>query len=264
MGRKGKLTNEEISRALEKIRQRYCDYIVNYMKPPSVREDFESRYLHALRTRADMTFFLHTEFSILEELIRREEEKRSQRLETEKEKKQGGQNKKPDFADKIIEQHRKQIEKYPEIELPGPESYELRKLFGMLIDFDREHWPLVSSVLRDFQNLFSYGLRNRLESEENELALVRSDGIPPVLHRYTILISMSPKDWKAVELEQNKCVLAAAFFLHRVKRVCERMLETGTLEEDRKKSVEKILDFLHSVINDFRLKDLKPQELEEL
>ncbi len=264
MGKKSRLTNEEISRALEKIRKRYNDYIINYMKSPLVREDFESRYLQALRDRMEMSLFLHTEFTVVEELLRREEKKRLQNLEAPANKSKQEKNRKLDFADKIIEQHRKQIEKYPEIELPGPETYEIRKLFGMLKEFDRDYWPVVTSALRDFPHLFSYGLRSRLENEENELALVRGDGVPPILHRYTILCSMSPKDWKAIELEHNKCVLAAALFLHKGKRVCEKMLETGNVEEEKKKGVEKILDFLHSVIKDFRLKDLKPQGLEEL
>ncbi len=110
MGKKKKLSTDEIGRAVQKVRAQYNDYIIRYTKPPSIKDDFEFRYAQAKRIHADIPSFLHAEISVLNELVQREEQKKRQKP-AKTEKKKG-----PDFADRIMEQHRQQIEKYPDLD----------------------------------------------------------------------------------------------------------------------------------------------------
>jgi hypothetical protein len=242
---------------VRKVRDRYNDYIIRYMKPPSVKEDFEFRYAQVRRINADISSFLHAEISALKELIQREEQRLLQK--TAPRKKEKG----PDFADRIMEQHRKQIEKYPDLELPANASFEIRKLFGMLKAFDAEYWTDVLKLMREIKAVVGYGARTRLEALEADLCVPLRNTVPAALHRYCLLVDSPDPDWYAVEKEQKNCILAAAFFLHRAVNICEAGLKMGELEEEMQKRVENVLIFLHSVLTDFRLRDLKPADLEE-
>ena len=265
MAKKGKLSPEEIEQAVRAIRDRYNDYIIRYTKPPSVKKGFEDRYFQARKMNIDLTNFLYAEMSVIRELAEREERKKeTAQVRSDIKEKQEKKKKEKDFADKIIEEHRKRIEKYPELELPLAASFEIKKLFGMFRQFDREHWPYLSALFRNAHNTVSYETRDLLENSETELALVRGDGLPPVLHRYRLLLTARPKDWSQLEVEEKNLVLGAAFFLHRVDMVASKVLKQEEVAEEKREGVEKSLDFLHSVVADFRLSDLKPQGLEEL
>ncbi len=264
MAKKGKLTPEEIERTVQAIRDRYNDYIIRYTKPPSVKKGFEDRFFQARRMNIDLTNFLFAELNMIKELISREEEKKeSAQVRNEIQEKREKQKAEKSFADKILEQNRERIAKYPEIDLPLSSSYEIKKLFGMLRQFDKDYWPDFSALFRTARNSISFEVRSLLETTEAELALGRGDGLPPVLHRYRLLLSSKPKDWKRIEIEEKNCILNVAFFLHRVRAATEKVLKADEVAEERRKGVEKSLDFLHSVLTDFRLKDLKPQGLEE-
>lgn len=257
MAKKKKLSNEELDRAVQKVRDRYNDYIIRFMKSPGMKEDFEFRYAQARRVNADIPSFLHAEITVLQELIRREENKAVKRTAP------GKKTKGPDFADKIMEQHRKMIEKYPDLDLPENGSFEMKKLFGMFRYFDARYWSDVLKLMRESKSIIGYGTRTQLEAQENALCVPLRNNTPSVLQRYFLLLDASEPDWYAIEKEQKNCILTSAFFLHRTVKICTRCLEKGELEEDLKKRVENVLNFLHSVLTDFRLHDLKPSDLEE-
>lgn len=258
MGKKKKLTASEIERAVQKVRARYNDYIIRYTKSPSIKDDFEFRYAQARRINADIPSFLQAEISVLQELIQREDRKQT-RKPGPREKKKG-----PDFADRIMEQHRKQIEKYPDLDLPGHASYEIRKLYGMLREFDRSYWADILSLMREIKSVVGYGLRTKLEAQEADVCVPLRNETPAALQRYCILLESPDPNWHGIEKEQHNCILSAAFFLHRAVKICEIGIKEGELREDMKKRVENVLKFLHSVLTDFRLRDLKPNDLEEL
>ena len=65
-----KLSPEEITRVVAKIRKRYEDYIYKFFKPKTVLFAFEERYLEALQRKTDVSTFLMAEISAVEELIK--------------------------------------------------------------------------------------------------------------------------------------------------------------------------------------------------
>lgn len=257
MGKKKKLTDSEINKAIRKVRDLYNDYIIRYEKSPSIKEEFEFRLGQAQRIEADMATFLHAEVSVVYQLAAREQQKRQSKGKPRPEKKG------PDFADRIMEQHREQIAKYPELDLPDGAAYEIRKLFGMFEQFDRKYWPDILKLLREVKSEFGYGIRMSLETHEAELCLIRRDPWPPVLNHYCILLTSVSKNWDTIEKEQQNCIKTAAFFIHRLVRICEIGLKQDELKEETQQGVENVLNFLHSVLTDFRLHDLKPNDLKE-
>jgi len=259
VAKKKKLSESEVERAIQKVRGLYNDYIIRYEKSPSIKEDFEFRLGQQRRIDGDMAVFLHAEVSVVKELEARETRKRSVASGPPNKGKKG-----PDFADKIMEQHREQIKKYPDIDLPEGSVYEMRKLFGMFQLFDRTCWPLVLKVFRQLKAVIGYGIRTALENTEGEFCIVRRETWPPAVDHYCVLLTAVSPDWGAIEREQQHCIREAAFFLHRILRVCETGLKLGELDEETAAGVENVLKFLHSVITDFRLHDLKPNNLKEL
>ena len=49
-----KLSHIEIEAAINGIRKKYNDLIVEYMRPKVIRDSFEDRYISALRARVEM------------------------------------------------------------------------------------------------------------------------------------------------------------------------------------------------------------------
>jgi len=111
---------------VEKIRKRYDEYISRYFKPKSLREAFESRYIRALRGGIDVSSFLLAEISAIEELIGREE----QRVMAGPARPAPARE--PSFADKVLEENRKRITKYPEVPFHADAGEEVRRLVGAL------------------------------------------------------------------------------------------------------------------------------------
>ncbi|RPJ05427.1 MAG: hypothetical protein EHM28_12150, partial [Spirochaetaceae bacterium] len=92
-----KLSPEEISRTVAKIREKYGEYHYKYFKSTTHKSNFEDRYVQALKRGVDISSFLLAEISAIEELITREEEKvLSRRINVK-----SGPEK--SFADQIIE-----------------------------------------------------------------------------------------------------------------------------------------------------------------
>ena len=65
-----RLTDSEIRSAVDKIRKRYGDYMVQFLKGRTALDSFEDRYIQAMRARLDLALFLHAEMTVVEELIK--------------------------------------------------------------------------------------------------------------------------------------------------------------------------------------------------
>ena len=129
-----KLTPGEITGAVEKIRKKYDTYVSKFFKPRTLKEAFEERYIRALRSGVDISSFLLAEISAIEELIDREEKRIAQEpVKPDPQKQQS-------FADRVLEENRQRIIKYPDISFHNDASEETRRLLGALSDLLRERW----------------------------------------------------------------------------------------------------------------------------
>ncbi len=249
------LSEEEVERAVEKIRRMYDDYIVTFLKSFSLKEAFEDRYLLARKQRIDLTRFVSDELAMIKDLIKDEGA-----LSTERDERRGRRKERrrsvSEYADRIIEQNREQIEKYPDLPFDEKASYEIRKLLGALDLFEREYWPDLDRVLRKFYP--SYYASPRLTLEPRIYNLTSGAGrLPPGVSRYKALLMRLPRTKTELEWEERRLMLEGAFLLHHVVETIERLRKETDGSRDLA-TLEKTQEFVHSTLTDFRLMEFKP------
>ncbi len=250
-----KLTPGEISAAVKRIREKYDEYIYKYFKPKTLRGAFEERYLDALKRNVDISSFLLAEISAIEELIAKEEERVARnpfkRITPQRETKKG-------FADKIMEEHAKKIEKYDNIDIHPDANPEVCRLLGALNELDIKYWGPLTVVLRNTSySMNSPGMIN-MESQLRYLGNLTDAGVPQRLERYLGLLRAFPRDYHAIDREEKEYILEVSFFLHDLKDVLDVVYENyQNVEIINLKDLETIMDFVDGIIEDFRLKELK-------
>lgn len=247
-----KLTPGEISASVEKIRKTYDDYIIKYFKPRSLRQAFETRYLQALRDKVDISSFLLAEISAVRELIEREE----QRVQLGPVR--PAPEKGPSYADRVLEENRARIAKYPDLPLDPDIREEVRRLAGALSDLAGSMWQDLAVALKDTMYDMSSSEMITLDSKLRSLSSADRQEMPAFLSRLEIQLRKFPRNFAAVEREEKDYILESAFFLHDLFTVLERVKRVYTeMPEDRRGIVEASLTRTWEVISDFRLKDLK-------
>jgi len=249
------LSEEEVEQAIRKIRQMYDDYIVTYLKPFTLKQAFEDRYFDARKKRIGLDRFILDEMEVVRHLRRQEEEKIAEKEARRDERLEKRTRSVTEYAEQLFEQFREQIAKYPELPFHERASNELRRLFGALDLFEKEYWPPLDRVLRklypSFYNNPAAGLEPRIH------ALTSGAGhSPPRLSRYQSLLDRFPKRQKDAEWEEKQLLLECAHLLHSVSDVIASI--DKELPAEARKEVEKTADFVHTLIADFRMKDLKP------
>ena len=171
------------------------------------------------------------------------------------------QEQKENIADRVIRENLEKIEKYPELHIHNDASIEVKKLYGTLNYLDQEYWTSFDKVLKDvYPSLYS-GPRLIIESRMLELARPSTSGVPPSLGSYIVQFQRFPRDHSAIEREEKRCLVAASFLLHMIFDETENLLNTKELKPEETIIVEKIKNYVHIIIEDFRLKDLKEKRI---
>ena len=244
-----KLTPGEITAVVEKVRKKYDEYIVRYFKPKSLREAFEERYLRSLRASVDISSFLLAEIGAIEELIGREEERIVLPPPGEP---------RHDIADKVIEENRKRIAKYRDSSFHPDAAEEARRLLGALQQIAEEHWPALSSALRETASNMNSLEMLSLDSQLRYLSAPGRDGVPPFLTRYVGQLKRFPRNYAAIDRDDKEFILESAFFLNDLLSILERVRRVyKDLDTSAKETLDAAVEFTWNVIVDFRLKDLK-------
>jgi hypothetical protein len=164
-----KLSPEEITKVVAKIRQRYDEYIFKYFKPQTVKFAFEERYAEVLQKRMDISTFLMAEIEAVQELIKREEAKVAAGPQAEQ-----GRESLTDRVERIYQENLEKIRKYPEIDIHPTANEEIKRLVGALNTLDSEHWPRLTDILRD--TTYSRGSMTMVNME-SQLRYLGSPGI---------------------------------------------------------------------------------------
>jgi hypothetical protein len=248
-----KLTPEEISRAVAKIRTRYDDYIYRFLKPKTLKFAFEDRYLQALKARTDISTFLMAEISAVEELISREEERVAGTGSEEPRKESLAER-----VDRIVEENLQKIRRYPDVPIHPTAGEEVRRLLGALKGLIDDHWPHLAAILRDS----SYGRGStalvQMESQLRYLGDPGRDGVPSGLSRYLYHLNRFPRDYAAIDREEKEYILESAFLLHDLAEILERIRQTGaSLSPSRQEGLKAAQEYVSGVIRDFRVRELK-------
>jgi hypothetical protein len=250
-----KLTPGEIKNIVEKIRKKYDEYIYKYFKPKTLKDAFEDRYIKALRSSVDVSAFFLAEISAIEELIAREEE----RVRAEPVKNRDVQE--PDFADRVLEENRKKIEKYPDALLHKDAGVEVKKLLGALKAVESEYWLELSVALRGTAYSMNSMEMLTLDSRLRFLCSAEKDGVPSFLVRYVAQLKKFPRNYALIEREEKEYILESAFFLNDLIVLLERVKRVYMdLNEEESQILERTIRYVWDIISDFRLKEFRKKK----
>jgi len=250
-----KLTPGEISGAVEKIRKKYDTFVTKYFKPRMLKEAFEERYVRALRAGVDISSFLIAEISAIEELIQREEKKATVGpVKADSEKQQS-------IADRVIEENRKRISKYPDIPFHNDASEETRRLLGALSGLLRDRWEKIGDALHHTMYSMSSSEMLSLDSQLHYLAATDKDEVPQFLLRLVSQLRKFPRNYAQIERYEKEYLLEAAFFLNDLFVALERVKRVYTnITAEARKTIEENLAHVWEIVSDFRIKDFKRKQ----
>jgi|GEM_PF-562184 len=252
--KKQKLKKHEIEATIDKIREEYDKYIVTFHKPLSLKNAFERRYTEAKIHEVDMERFLGEEIAAIKSIYLHQNKLDKDKKDDEERARLKHQRKsQPDFADKVLQKLKDKITVYPPLRFHKDASYEIVHLYGAIREFESQHWPPLDHFISEHQ---SWALRGDRKDFNNDLWRFLPAGdtlIPPILERYKLLLDSTDVPLRDITREAQHCLKEAAFLLNDILWSCNNIIKKGIAGEN----IEKNLDFVQNVINDFRIKDLK-------
>jgi hypothetical protein len=228
-----KLSPEEISEVVAKIRSKYQFYCKTFFKSSRLKEEFEYRYLSTLKKGHDISNFLLAEISVIEELIRKEE-------------------------DRIIQENLEKINKYPKLTIHKDANDEIKYLSGALNEIYEKQLSVLHGIFRHIEGNSNVKLVENQESRLRVLAYGGKTLIPSQLSRYFAYLNRFPRDYRAIEWEEKEYILESAFLLHDIFDTLSSILETtSTLPKNEQRQLMDIIAYIKGIIDDFRLKEFK-------
>jgi len=262
-----KLSPVELEAAVNGIRKKYNDLIVEYMIPKKIKDSFEDRYIDALRARVGMGNFIYSEILLVTNLIKNEKGK-LQKVELNKQKRLHSlknninkQNK--SIADRVVEANRDKIRKYQGIGLDDSDAFEINKLYGAVKFFEQNYWPFIEKVLRRIYPSRYSGPRMGMENRLFEITITGPDGFPPGLIKLRTMLNRKPREYSSLERETQRCILDVSFLLHDINDELSGFRHEGLLREGEHKVLDETIGYVHTMLEDFRLMDLKESKLKE-
>ncbi|MCL2293729.1 MAG: hypothetical protein FWC36_02530 [Spirochaetes bacterium] len=252
-----KISNAEAEQIAEKIRKKYNDLIVTYMLAPRLRDGFEARYNEIKRYGVDQARFLNDEIQSLKAIELKEKEKinkaaKSKNIESEKLK----ETDKKDFADKVMEDLFKKIEKYPTLFIHSSANKELEKLFGALIDFDKNMWKTYEDIAKKYRfNKYDIAFV-KLEKMLNDFTRVYSENVTVRLLPYKDMLNSPFSKISNIDREEKLCILECAVLIKMLMDTVTALINYSSILQNEKEKLLKLIDCLNIMTEDFRLKDL--------
>ena len=251
MGKGRGFKKAEVIQAIDDLRTRYENLIFDNALNPALIESFNDRFRHAASAGRDPFRFLdeeQAEFKSLEQKTLAKAQTDSIRDEARRRRIAG-----ESFADKVLDEYRKRIDHYPEVQIHPDADPEVAKLYGALNLLDRNHWSAILAFLRRAYPRAGQIDRMSIEQRFWRFVSTRSDRLPEELENYRRALAAPSATKKDRIREAQEAVKSAAFFLHELLDVCE----DAHRQTDRGDDVERAIAFILSVIADFRIKDLK-------
>ena len=266
-----KREKDNVDIILKEIRNDYETLITRYNRSKNLLKQFEYRYHDAVEYRMNLGRFLEAEREAVKTMIGHAEDKMQNgspenNVKLASEGSRGevdsvnseAPEKKDSFADRMIREFAERIEKYPEIIIHPDAAFEIKKLFGALSCVEKDYWAMVDRILRNTAGSKRFNDTIDIEPEINRMCIPGTEGIPSALGTYHNLLERIPRDHRAIEREEKRCLVNAAALLKRLQMEIIRALDIGgsMMEEDEKTNLSEAKVYIDSMIDDFRLKDL--------
>ena len=243
-----------IDNLLHDVRNGYNQLIENYNKPSSLREQFNQRYREAIKSRMQLEKFLKTEKEVVETLIGQAKAKVEAELSGNKDDKK---EREKNFADKVLEGFEDKIKKYPSIFIHPNASKEIKKLFGAIAVFEKDHWQNIEGILRRIEGQKHYNLLLQLDSNLRRMVSNARDSIPSALITYNNYLSQTPQKLHLVDEEEKRCLVDVAVMLKKMQREIIKTLDQAlNMEKDERIKLKEALSYVEGLLEDFRIEDL--------
>ena len=241
----------EVREALAELQNRYEALIFDHALNPVLLESFEDRLSHAKNMGRDPDRFLEEErkeFLVIEEKTHKKAQSDAMRDEARRRRLAG-----ESFADKVLDEYRQKIEHYPSIDIHPDADPEIAKLYGALDLLDKNHWGSLLAYLRKAFPRAGQIDRMSIEQRFWRFVSTRKGRLPEELEPYRRALAAPSATKKEKVREAQEAMKTAAFFLHELLDVCEQA--KGQIESDDE--VERGINYIITLISDFRIKDLK-------
>ncbi|WP_037570945.1 hypothetical protein [Spirochaeta cellobiosiphila] len=253
-----KWTHDDSVEWLDKIRSEYNHLVVRYGKSPRLKSAFEDRYYEALRKRLDLPTFFKAEWEVAHAYNEVEEFKKT--VKVKQKEKEPPKKKKPTkpFVERVLDELRSRIVKYPRIHIHEESSEDMERLYGAITQFDKEYWSELDNVFRDYYPIRQFRPTSKVETMLVNLSSPSDGSLPRNLDKYVNMLNNDNISLSIITKEHKRCILEASFFFHEVRNFIYEFQNDQNLEETDSLKVKKVLTFVEQVLDDFRLKDLKP------
>ena len=103
------------------------------------------------------------------------------------------------------------------------------------------------------------GPRVILERRIFDLWSDTKEGVSPRLAAYVSLFSRFPRNVRDIEREEQRFIVDSGFLLNDLYREIGLIRTNDILRVDERNFLEKMYEYVHTVIDDFRLNDFKSQ-----
>lgn len=228
------LSTEEISKLIDKLRDRYDEYGKKHNASWFNRDPFEERLRMALDNRMNLEGFILAEIANFEKLRERYEKKKNSRPFSE-------------TVDNIIEENTAKIRKYPRIEFHSRAGFEISYFYGALSEFLRVYFAAFWLVPLEDE------LKNTLFQFENELqflAMPRGNNPSKRIDDHILVLSRPHVTELEIERDNNEYLKQSALLLNEIIDFCDGLMASRNsdweaplqfdslyLEEERKKGI---------------------------
>lgn len=263
------LSSNEIEGLVKKLRENYEEYAKKYSPKWFDIEQFNERYLHAVRRGMNLEGFILAEISTFEKL--------KERYEKRKKAKENPFSKK---VDQIIDENLAKIKKYPQIVFHPSCGVEIGYFYGAMKDFSYSFFPILWYLIREHHMRIEL---NRIEENLEFYTMPGSDKYSKRIEDHINVLNRPGIREIDIEKDRNDFLKECAFILHDVSIICGNAMEITMeewnypisfdrfhIEEKRKKAVIsnfndstgygailRVKEKSNEIISDFRLSAFK-------
>lgn len=243
--------NLDIDEAIQKLKNKYREYLEEYGTKIFNLQSFEERYRNALANKIDLNTFLLAEIEVFKEL-----KKKVEKPDTEEIKDTSPTY--SELADKIIEDNMDKIKGYRFIDFHPDAEEETKHLLGAITEFYYEVWGKINEMIRTLGLKGTDDVRLKLENDFTFFAIPVRGSYSRAVEDYVLALS------RKNPVDNEKAAINFMRFGGILLNNCLRVVNDGlsTLENipesgDKLKVLNRYKDILKKIIEDFRLTEIR-------
>lgn len=247
---KGRLKTSEINRVLDKIRNHYDEYSEKYGTFLFNRKAFEDRFLNALRMKTDLQAFAFAEVTAFEDL----KKKLNQKTEENRIRKELPFTQK---IEKMLEDFRKNTEKYPALHTKSSLAGENQRICGAFAEFYDRFWLQLFGLLgQDLTR--ERKTHDRISMELQKYFLTQKNRLPSRVESFELALKRDGFDQSHLNFMREAAMLAGQIRLY-IRGLRDRQADLRVQSEDQPDAsvlLPPASDYIEQIISDFRFTKL--------